>query len=392
MRILWHSSSPECRTGYGIVTKEAVKRLQDAGHYVRVATKHPYLKWATQSDGLEICEGTDLYLLNQMLNEEKFDFIFTLWDIWMLDGKRQFPKEKWVAYVPVNTMELPRNYRDVLGNTSMQIAQTRFGQDLMKANGFDALYAPHGIDTKTYYPSDTDRAQFRSDIGWTDENFVIGTVGINYCDDTKGIIPLLLAFKRFHKSHPEARLFLCTLANERGQVSSSINYYDVVKVLGLEGVVGWPHQIDYFLNRMGDSDMRRIYNGMDVFCLASRGESFGLPIVEAQGCGIPVIVPNATTGPELCKSGWLIDVDMWDDAIWAPAGVWRYYPKPSKVLAQLENAYDAWRDPDWSEFKDKARVNILEYDWSNVWPKYWEPIVARMDEMLKSRLSTTGKS
>lgn len=385
MRILWHSSSPICRTGYGIVTKELTQRLLDAGHFVRVGTKHAETKWTTRPDGLEIFEGTDVFLVNQMIAGENFDYIITLWDIWTLAGKRQFPKEKWVAYVPINMLELHEHYKEVLTNTSMQIAQSRFGEGVMRTAGFDPVYAPHGIDTKAFYPDAAARDEFQSEIGWTDENFVIGIVGINYGDDTKGIIPLLLAFREFHANHPEARLFLHTLANERDTVDESVNYLRVVQRLGLEGLIGWPNQLDYFLTRLRDEDMRRIYNGMDVFCLPSRGESFGLPIVEAQACGIPVIVPGITSGPELCKAGWAIDVDLVDDAIWSPSGVWRYYLRPKKILARLEDAYDAWRDPDWPEFKTKAREGVLEYDWNTVWPTYWEPIVRTLAERLDAK-------
>ena len=108
MRILFHSSAPTCRTGYGIETKAIVQRLMADGHFVRVGCKHEFSKWEVQPNGLEIFEGTDVYLVNQMLDREDFDFIITLWDIWILDGKRQFPFKKWVAYVPINTMECPR--------------------------------------------------------------------------------------------------------------------------------------------------------------------------------------------------------------------------------------------------------------------------------------------
>jgi glycosyltransferase involved in cell wall biosynthesis len=389
VRILWHSSSPSARTGYGIVTREIVKRLREAGHFVRVGTKHEAYKWEVQADGLEVFEGTDVYLINQMLEQENFDFICTLWDIWILAGKRQYPKKKWVAYVPVNTLYLHEHYKQVLENTSLQIAQTRFGERVMRDAGFSPVYAPHGIDTTAYCPDAAARAQFQSEIGWTDENFVIGLVGINYGDDTKGVIPLLLAFKEFHAEHPEARLFLHTLANERDAIAESVNYERVVKLLGLEGLIGWPFQSDYFYTRLGDADMRRIYNGMDVFCLPSRGESFGLPIVEAQACGVPVIVPGITSGPELCKSGWTIDVDLIDDAIWSPSGVWRYYLRPRQILRQLEYAYRAWQGKGcWADMKATAREGVLEYDWDLVWPEYWEPIVKGLEDRLTESQET----
>jgi glycosyltransferase involved in cell wall biosynthesis len=387
MRILWHSSSPETRTGYGIITREAVKRLVQDGHFVRVGTKHEYVKYTVRPDGLEIFEGTDVFLVNQMISREKFDCVVTLWDVWILQGKRMFPKAKWVAYVPVNTAELCDAYKEVLSNTVVQIAQTRHGADVMRRAGFAPLYVPHGIDASAYFPDGDARRRFQTDIGWTDENFVVGCVGINYGDDTKGIIPLMLAFRRLHERHPESRLLLCTLANEREAVASCINYAAVAKALGLDGLVGWPDQLDYYLTRMADADMRRMYCGMDVFCLPSRGESFGLPAVEAQACGVPAILSNATSGPELVGPGWLIDVDMWDDAVWTPAGIWRYYPRPSSILAKLEAAWSEWKNmPEfWAEKKTASRENALRYDWEKVWPEYWRPAIAAIEEAVRGK-------
>lgn len=387
MRILWHSSNPETRTGYARVTKEIARRLRAAGHFVRCGCKHEETKWSVTSDGLEIFEATDVFLVNQMLDQENFDYIITLWDIWILEGKRQFPKDKWIAYVPVNTEELPQCYANVLANTSMLLAQTRAGQRTMKAAGFDSIYVPHGIDCNVFKPDEAVRLKQRSELGWTDDNFVIGTVGLNYGDDTKGYIPLLLAFREFHADHPEARLFLGTLANERGVVSSSINYWEVVRKLGLKDVVAWPNQSDYFLGRMTDDDLRAWYNAMDVFILPSKGESFGLPIVEAQACGTPIIVPNMTSGPELCKSGWLIEIDKLDDATWTPSMVWRYYPRPSRIIAILKEAYESWCA--WKLYPENKSRNLnwevikKYYSWENVWQTHWLPIIAEMERRLK---------
>lgn len=37
------------------------------------------------------------------------------------------------------------------------------------------------------------------------------------------------------------------------------------------------------------------------------GEGFGIPIIEAQAAGCPVIVTDCTAMTELCLSGWLIE-------------------------------------------------------------------------------------
>lgn len=43
-----------------------------------------------------------------------------------------------------------------------------------------------------------------------------------------------------------------------------------------------------------DKELASLYNACDAFVLASRGEGFSLPIVEAASCGLPVIATNCT--------------------------------------------------------------------------------------------------
>ncbi len=54
-----------------------------------------------------------------------------------------------------------------------------------------------------------------------------------------------------------------------------------------------------FLNYIQDSDLPYIYAGAEVFVLPSLVEGFGLPVLEAMAAGIPVLVSNRTSLPEV---------------------------------------------------------------------------------------------
>ena len=49
------------------------------------------------------------------------------------------------------------------------------------------------------------------------------------------------------------------------------------------------------------SEMNNVYNSMDCFLLTTSGEGFGVPIIEAMSCGVPVVATDYTTTPELVK-------------------------------------------------------------------------------------------
>jgi glycosyltransferase involved in cell wall biosynthesis len=266
----------------------------------------------------------------------------------------------------------------------------------LKTAGLNFLYAPLGIDTKIFKPNADGRKAFRSELGLTDENFVIGSVGLNYRDDRKGFIPLMIAFKEFHAQHPEARLYIHSLANERNMMADCINYHEFAARLGIDKWLIWPNQREYYLGRIGEDQLCEIYNGFDVFCLATKGEGFGIPIIEAQACGIPAITTETTTGPELFGPGWLIPVDKMDDTNFLLHQTWRLEPRPSSILYKLEDAFASWKNSkapsneqdewfkDWSKLKENSIANASQYDWNIIWPKYWEPILKTMESKLEN--------
>ena len=384
MRILWHSTSPICRTGYGNITRALITKLRDAGHLVRIGTKHGDKNWHTWND-FEIFEAIDTVYVNQMLQQEGFDYIFTMWDIWLMYEKRPYPRKKWVAYVPVDTEWISPQLVSVTQQAGMTIAMSEHGLRELQGAGIYTHYAPLGIDTKTFRPDAAGRQDFRGHFGWGDDIFLIGSVGLNYKDDRKGFIPLMMAFKEFHRRHPNARLYIHSLANERSVMADCVIYHEMAAHLGIDSLLAWPNQSDYVLGRIDEEQLCNIYNGFDVFCLSTKGEGFGMPLIEAQACGVPIITTATTTGPELVGPGWLIDVDPLDDKAFLMHKGWRLEPRPSQVLVKLEEAYAAWQGGAWGELKAKSVENAARFDWDIVWPKYWLPILAEMEKRLDEK-------
>ncbi len=379
MRILWQSASPLCNSGYGKVSRELITRLKAAGHSVTVATKHPHFgkyDW----NGTEIMPGQDIGYLNQLMKCGRFDYVFTLWDIWMLADKAKFPKDKWIAYVPIDTNEISKKLLTVVRDVGTPVAMSKHGLRAMEAAGLKPVYAPHGVDMSTLRPDAEARQAFRDGFNWDDETFVIGSVGLNYRDDRKGFIPLMQAFKVFHERHPKSRLYIHTDAGLKG--GDCIPFARIAMSLGIGDAVTWPDQMSYYLNLIDEDWLRAIYNGMDVFCLPTRGEGFGIPTVDAQACGVPVIITNNTTGPELCKSGWLIDVHE-RDLRWLQNDAWRYEPQWDAVLEKMEQAHEEWRSGSFPQVASVVCESVLEYDWPHVWDTYWEPLFTSLEEKLK---------
>ena len=59
-----------------------------------------------------------------------------------------------------------------------------------------------------------------------------------------------------------------------------------------------------------DSKMRQVYNSFDLFIFPSLYEGFGLPPLEAMACGVPCLISNLGSLPEIGgKSSVIIDIN-----------------------------------------------------------------------------------
>ena len=102
----------------------------------------------------------------------------------------------------------------------------------------------------------------------------------DYCKQTKDIIPLVIL--DFDKA----------LVEEMLSKLSAAEYFKFI----------------IFPGYVSPSEMPLMYSSATVFLYPSLRESFGLPILEAMGCGAPVITSNTSSMPEVAgDAGLLID-------------------------------------------------------------------------------------
>jgi len=63
-----------------------------------------------------------------------------------------------------------------------------------------------------------------------------------------------------------------------------------------------------FIGRVDDADLPAVYCGASVFLLASVYEGFGLPVLEAMACGVPIVASRRAAIPEVVgDAGLLVD-------------------------------------------------------------------------------------
>jgi len=323
---------------------------------------------------MHVIQGMDVNILNRMVDRGEVDYIVSLLDNHALPT---IP-HKWVSYTPFDTQKIPKSISDTLTHPLLIIALTKHGQIEIERIGYDCLYAPHGIDTSVYCPNEEKRLEGRKLLSW-ENNFIIGAVGVNYEDDRKNFVNLFRAFKKFHDRHNEARLFISS-----NPISTNGSDYlpRAIADLGLNQVVKWAEPDKYFLGHASDEMMANRYRQMDLFCMPTRGEGFGLPLLEAQACGVPVVTTCVSTGPELCPAQYLIPVS---DSEWEWFNKeWRPNVNAESILATLEKAY---ADPN-RDLVGRDGISLAHtYDWDAVFEAYWKPVLREI-EGLKTKVQS----
>ena len=391
MRINWFSNSPWASTGYGNQTKLFVPRIKALGYDMSITAfyglqggmmgffdsipiypngRHPY--------GQDVIGAHAMY--------DKADIIISLFDIWPMMPENIPASIKWFPWFPVDSEPMPPEVMQKAMIAQKPITMSKFGKRMAEQVGIDAYYVPHGIDTKLYKPVDMTKA--REYLSFPKDKFIVGTIAAN-----KGVPPrkswfeLIAAFAALKQKHKDVMWYIHSDDGTRG--GETVNIVKYCQVMGLK--VGYikefnsiPYEVDVllvdqYLNLVGlpDEYMTAVYNALDVMMLVSRGEGFGIPIVEAQACGCPVIVGDWTAMSELCFSGWKVHKDEAIHDWQTYSDAWMYQPKIEAIVDRLLQAYEMKGNQD---YRNRARDGAIAYDADRVTEKYWKPVLADIEK------------
>ena len=131
---------------------------------------------------------------------------------------------------------------------------------------------PNGVDTDEFRPMPAERQGLRAECGFSDGDIVLGYVGRLHT--TKGIPLLLDTFERLHRDNPRLRLLFAGPGPLRGAVEERARASSGAITL-LE-----PQPFD---------KVAPLLNALDFYAFPSRGEGFGISLLEAMACGLPSV-------------------------------------------------------------------------------------------------------
>jgi len=375
-RILWLGNPPWLPSGYGEQTALFVPRIRDLGHEVAVLCNWGLHGQVTNWNGIPCypCDGLfGTRNLPTYVDALQVDQVLGLFDAWVVKPD-MWPDELQIGlWAPVDHYPLPPKVNEVLANRRVTpIAMSRFGEQMMQAEGLEPLYVPHGVDTDVFRPMPEIRAQVRDGLGLPQDAFVVGMVAANTSAPhlpRKSFPQALLAFTEFARTHDDACLYMHTDFAPQG-VGMDLNVVaDLCRCPA--GRIKYPDPASIELG-IPREVVACTYQAFDVLLNPSMGEGFGLPILEAQACGVPVIVSDHSAMTELCGAGWLVDGDAWLDYTQQS---WFINPSVGSIVDALDDAYEAQSD---EQLRDRAVAFTAAYEADTVTETYWKPALARL--------------
>lgn len=381
MNILWVSNYSS-HSGYANQARLFVPRLKQVGHKIAVFEIASSQGVPHEIGGIQVIPthldplGGDILL--DHVRHLHADIVITLIDAWAMRN-HVMDECNWFPLVPIDHMPIPPAVATALKSARLPIAISQFGQQQLKNAGFDSYYVPHGVDPTVWYPQD--KRQAKQNIGVKPDAFMASFVGVNdSIPSRKGIPELLTAWSIFSQAHPDAGLYMHT--SQQGNLPQSatggVRIDLLLETFGINpDTVKFVDQYRYKTG-MPARELAYIASASDVLVLPTRGEGFGLPLIEFQRCGCPVITTDFGAGAELCASGWLVEYEPdwgWQSAIAAK-------PSVTSLVERLEEAYGERNNP---ARRKEAEHFASQYDIDKVMSRYMIPTIRSIGEVLLDR-------
>ncbi len=401
MRVLWISDSPDTPSGFGNVTRFVCEGLARRGHNVSI------LGWQTkQAHDWNGCKvhpvgssalGSDA--LFPFLVRNRPEIVIALGDVWWLPyfsaphvrRQMELTDTPWALYFPIDgDMEgekLPASWTELLREVDMPIAMSRYGQRIVTQCGISCRYIPHGVDLNVFCPP-PDREEAKGRVG-AQGKFLVLSDSRN--QPRKMLSRLLDTFAAFAVGRPDALLHLHTDPDDEF-TKSGVYSYDVradLRHLGIESKVRFTPGL--VMKRGGGvplSELALYYQAADVHLLASSGEGFGLPTLQAAAAGAVPMAGSYSASRELVEGhGEAIDIAEWSENEF---GIRRGLIDIDDAVQKLAKYYD--NRELLAEHALRAREFAASYGWDRIvdeWDALLISIGRRRQRIVKT---STAKS
>ena len=205
-----------------------------------------------------------------------------------------------VIYTMIETSEKVHN--DYVGKLDMADeiwVPTEYGKKILESSGVKTkvVVMPLGVDVSRFTEGSgglklsSKKYKFLSVFRWSYR---------------KGFDILLKSYLEEFSSKDDVSLVLVSRATQypgnKGVKHIQSQFIELAKSIG-KPIDELPEVVLY-TEPIKERDMPKLYQSCDSFVLMSRGEGFGLPLVEAGACGLPIVSTNCSGHSDFLKEEW----------------------------------------------------------------------------------------
>jgi len=382
-------------SGYGVQGKSLLPRLAALPEFggrqnIAIFAWYGLHGGIMNYDGFQVYPGANDPYGNDVIGSHAKHFganvVISLIDVWVMErAAAKLKPALWLPWLPIDHQDVPQRVLDCLAGAYLPLTYAKWGHRLLKQAGVHNHYIPHGVETSVYrvLPDDDKMAEFKRGVCQIDNAHLTMMVAANKgYPDRKFFQGQIRAWAAFAKDKPHARLYIHT---EPRPIYGGIDFVELIHGCGIEpGRVIFP---DAYLNLLGfpPEHLAVMYNAADAFLGASMSEGFGIPLIEAQSCGTPVVTTDFSAMPELVRRGVAVEPL---DLFWTPMNSWQAWPDARGIAAGLEALHNEWLAQDRGHSAEARAARYAaqdaihaEYDWDMIVRDQWQPLVTELAEI-----------
>lgn len=365
-----HSNAPWVPSGYGKQCAHLARALQSLGHEVIVSSFCGLTGAPIHWNGIEVLPsgmyeyGVDVLLPHMDAVEP--DLTIALMDVWKLGPLVEaLTGRPMAAWVPVDCTPLSRLDHAFFHQSGVRpIAMSRFGEQQLEEAGLEPLYAPHTVDREVFKPLEPEqRAEYRRAMG-VDGKFVIGMCAANNDAIRKGFPEQFEAFRLVHDKHPESVLWVHSIA----KAARGLDLPRLAVEIGIEPEsIRFTDTYPQVSGAFDDTLLADWYGMLDVLSSCSYAEAFGVPMIEAQACGTPVVATHGSAMVEVSNHGWAVSGQPYWNHV---HGAWWTRPDVRMIVRAYEKAF-----AHGPKRREESRAFTEAFDCQTAAETYWKGIV-----------------
>jgi len=280
----------------------------------------------------------------------------------MMMTVRKFSDWPYIGIFPVESGPLCPSWAAILNSMTSRLVISQYGLQQMADAGVSGRFLPVGLDTASWRPPlPHERKALRESMGFTDDMLVVLTVADN--QERKNLWAAAETIKLLKEGGLNPQWTLVT------RVQSPVGW----RLADL----GWKLDIQEhmmpFERGLPFDRLWTLYAIADAFLLTSKAEGFGMPMIEAMACGIPVVATDCTAMPEQIfddypqrevPRGFPIAVDYWNLDPWGNS--MRAWASPQSAATHLRTIAE------WKASGDPRLTDIINRGMAYAASRTWE--------------------